>query len=265
MNKENIAVILVAPENTDNIGAVARAVKNMGFSDLRLVRPPRGWRVKGKKMAVTADDILKRATVFASLREAMQDLGLVIGTTRRGGGHRGAFLPFDETVSEIRGSSLGRKVGIVFGRESKGLANEESDLCDHLVTIPTGEAYPSLNLAQAVMVTLFALSWEWSGTGSRKRERDPLPCVSAPAFSERTLNKKEIEGTIAHFEQALKALGYRKGGADLLPRILKTLRGLVKRAGLLEPEAQMLKGLSRKIREKVLNGRKIADRMDSSR
>ncbi len=238
MKKENIAIILVSPENPDNIGAVARAIKNMGFEDLRLVEPPRSWRTKAKKMAVSAEDILKKEKTCASLQDAIQDLGLVIGTTRRLGGHRGTFLPFEQTIAKIRGGSYRQKIGIVFGRESKGLANEDSALCDHLVTIPTGPSYPSLNLAQAVLVTLFALSW---GRGLKK---------AVP--HERALNKKEIEVTIAHFEEALKALGYKEGGADLLPRILRTLRGLIKRGGLLEPEAQMIKGLSRKIRQKIL-------------
>ena len=237
MNKEKIAIILVSPENPDNVGAVARAVKNMGFSDLRLVAPSPKWRTKSKKMAVSAEDILEKADEFSSLQEATQDLGLVIGTTRRGGGHRGVFLPFDQTISKVRGGSSHQKIGIVFGRESKGLANEESALCDHLVTIPTGQTYPSLNLAQAVMVMLFALSRE-------RRATRAIP-------HERALNKREIEITIAHFEAALKVLGYQRGRADLLLRILQTLRGLIKRAGLLEPEAQMIKGLSRKIREKV--------------
>jgi TrmH family RNA methyltransferase len=251
MKKENIAILLVSPENPDNIGAAARAIKNMGFSDLRVVAPPAKWRMRSKKMAVSADDVLEQAGEFSSLQEATQDLGLVIGTTRRGGGHRGVFLPFDQAVLKVRGSASRQKTGIVFGRESKGLANDESALCDHLVTIPTGTAYPSLNLAQAVMVMLFALSRE------RKRE--------APAIHGRALNKKEIEITIAHFETALKALGYKKGGADLLPRILKTLRGLLKRAGLLEPEAQMIKGLSRKICQKVLSPGEIADRIQALR
>ena len=254
MLSDNIAVILVSPENPDNIGAVARAIKNMGFSDLRLVKPPRGWRGKAKKMAVTAVDILEKAKVFSSLREALLELGRVIGTTRRGGGHRGTFLSFEKAISEIRRNSLSRKAGIVFGRESKGLANEDSDLCDQLVTIPTGTEYPSLNLAQAVMVMLFALSWTQPGHES-----------AWPAQNERALNKEEIQVTIAHFTEALKVLGYRKGGADLLPRILKTFRGLIKRAGLIAPEAQMIKGLSRKIREKVLNGRQIMGRMASPR
>jgi len=247
MKKEKIAIILVSPENPDNIGAAARAIKNMGFADLRLVNPPRNWRTKAKKMAVSAEDILKKGNTYASLQDAIQDLELVIGTTRRSGGQRGTFLPFDKAVSKVRGSSHSRKVGVVFGRESKGLANEDNALCDHLVTIPTGPSYPSLNLAQAVMVVLFALSWE-------RDVKEAIP-------SARVLNKKEIEVTIAHFEEALKVLGYRKGGADLLPRILRTLRGLIKRGGLLEPEAQMIKGLSRKIREKILNCPHHADRI----
>lgn len=238
MKKENLAIILVSPENPDNIGAVARAVKNMDFSDLRLVAPPKLWRTKAKKLAMSADDILKKGKVYGSLQDAIRDLGLVIGTTRRSGGQRGTFLSFDRAISKARAGSCSRKVGVVFGRESKGLANEDSALCDHLVTIPTGTAYPSLNLAQAVMVMLFALS----------RDRGP----EKGETNERILNKKEIEVTIGHFEEALKALGYQKGGADLLPRILRTFRGLVKRSGFLEPEAQMIKGLSRRIREKVL-------------
>ncbi len=251
MKKEKIAIILVSPENPDNIGAVARAVKNMGFVDLRLVKPPETWRTKAKKMAMSAEDILKKGEAYASLQDAIQDLGLVIGTTRRLGGHRGTFLAFDKAVSKVRGSSHQQKIGIVFGRESKGLANEDSALCDHLVTIPTGPSYPSLNLAQAVMVVLFALSWD--GPDPRRnpagRHWDRRGKETAP--HSRALNKKEIEVTIAHFEKALKALGYKKGGADLLPRILRTFRGFIKRSGLLEPEAQMIKGLSRKIREKT--------------
>ena len=238
MKKEKIAIILVSPENPDNIGAVARAIKNMDFVDLRVVKPPKAWRAKAKKMAMSAADILEKGKEYPSLRDAIQDLGLVIGTTRRLGGQRGAFLPFDEAVSKIRGSSDTQKIGVVFGRESKGLANEDSALCDHLVTLPTGHSYPSLNLAQAVMVVLFALSWTRG--------------VAKTVPYARALNKKEIEVTIAHFEKALKALGYKKGGADLLPRILRTFRGLIKRGGLLEPESQMIKGLSRKIREKIL-------------
>ena len=243
MKPEHISILLVASEHVDNVGAVARAVKNMGFSDLRLVRPPRNWRSKGKKMAMSAVDILQKAATFPSLKKATEDLNLVIGATRRSGGGRAFFHPFSETISHIRHASKDQKVGIVFGCESKGLANRDLQLCDFAVTIPASSAFPSLNLAQAVMVMLFSLNQlsEGSRRGSVKKENGLF------------LDKKETELAFRHFEKALKALGYRKGGADLLPRILRTTRGLVKRSGLLAEEAQMIKGLSRRICEKVLS------------
>ncbi len=239
MENKNIAIILVAPENVDNIGAVARALKNTGFSDLRLVRPPLNWRVKGKKLAMSAVDVLKNGKVFPSLEKAVHDRNLVIGTTRRNGTWRGFFSPFREMISKVRRSAGVLKVGIVFGCESKGLANDDIALCDRLVTIPASPQYPSLNLAQAVMVTLFSLSVS--------------PDAARQEPSERFLDKKETAVVLDHFEEALRALGYRLGGNDLLPRILDTMRGLFKRGGLIEPEAQMIKGLSRRIREKVLS------------
>jgi TrmH family RNA methyltransferase len=241
MNFRNIITILVRPENPDNIGAVARALKNMGFSRLRLVRPPSGWRVRGKKMAMSAADLLSATEVFSSLHEAVQDLGHVAGMTRRGGAARGTFLGFDDAIGKVRTASSKMRIGVVFGCESKGLANEDTRLCDVLVSIPSGKAYPSLNLAQAVMVTLFSVARQKNAT------------KSARAANERPLSKKEIAAAVEHFERALRALGYREGGADLLPRILATFRGILKRSGLSAPEAQMIKGLSRRIREKVLD------------
>lgn len=237
MNSHHIAVILVRPENPDNIGAAARAMKNMGFSDLRLVQPPLKWYARGKKMAMSAGDTLKQARLFRSVREAVRDLHLVFGTTRRKRGKGGAFSPFEKAVKTLQQASSGQKTGIVFGCESKGLANRDIAFCDGLITIPTARVYPSLNLAQAVMIVLFALS---SGKNLSQFPKE---------IRNRFLTKKEIADTLAHFEKALKVLGYRKGGADLLPRILRTFRGLLHRGGLLEPEAQMIKGLSRRIRD----------------
>lgn len=125
MRNADVIIILVAPENVNNIGAVARALKNMGFSELRLVRPPKNWRIQGKKMAMFAVDVLKRGKVFPSLEKAVDDLNFVVGTTRRNGTGRGIFLPFQETVTKIRENSKRLRAGIVFGCESKGLANKD--------------------------------------------------------------------------------------------------------------------------------------------
>lgn len=241
MNPKNIITILVCPENPDNVGAAARAVKNMGFSELRIVNPPRQWLEKGKKMAVSAFDILRNAKSFSNLEKASADLQSLVGTTRRVSYSRGAFASFPEIVSKVQKISQKTKVGIVFGCESKGLANKDSKLCDYLVTIPTGKSYPSLNLAQAVMVMLFSIAFQKNFKKALRETSDPL------------LSKKDVGIALDHFEKALRALGYREGGAELLPRILQTMRGLIKRNGLLGKEAQMIKGLSRRIREKVLS------------
>ncbi len=241
MKKENVAVILVCPENPDNIGAVARAVMNMGFCDLRLVSPPKKWREKAKKMAMSALPVLKKAKAFPTLKKAMKDLATVLGTSRRSGGFRGQFRSFGKGLGEVARQSEKQKVGIAFGRESKGLSNEESALCNYLITIPSSEEYPSLNLAQAVMVMLFTLVRE---TFEESKKEDKV-----------FITKKETEKVLKYFKDTLKHLGYKTGGADLLPRIIKTFKGLINRSGLLKAESQMLMGLTRKIKEKTKKGK----------
>src|SRR3989338_1856915 len=116
-----VAIVLANPENPDNVGAVARAMKNTGFSDLRLVTPPRTWKKKARKMAMSARDILDRAVVFSSLAKATQDRQMVIGTTRRQGPKRGLLVPFGRIPKLVSKKTS----AIVFGRESKGLSNAD--------------------------------------------------------------------------------------------------------------------------------------------
>jgi len=151
-----ISILLVEPENPDNIGAVARAMKNMGLRDLRLVCPPRLWKSKGKKMAVSAYDVLQKAHVFKSVEEAVSDSHLVIGTTRRGGPRRGSFLKFEETLEKIKKTKASHRVTLMFGKESKGLDNPSLNRCDWVTTIPVHPDMPSINLAQAVMIFAFS-------------------------------------------------------------------------------------------------------------
>jgi TrmH family RNA methyltransferase len=232
--KRQIAIILVSPENPDNIGAVSRAMKNMGLTDLRLVNPPAGWKSKGKKLAMSAQDVLKSAKAYKNLSNAIADAGMVVGTTRRRGPRRGAFMDFQKGIEKIKRTSENQQTAILFGKESKGLDNRSLSRCDWVLSIPSDEAYPSLNLAQAVMVIAFSLYME----NSQKLE------IPSKVF--RLCEKKEIEEVLACFEQALRALEYDKG-KRLIERILNTFGGIFKRNGMLEPEAQMFKGLSRTI------------------
>lgn len=235
-----ISIILVEPENPDNIGAVARAMKNMGLSDLRLVKPPRGWKSKGKKLAMSAVDLLSRAVVYKTVPAALGDCHWTVGTTRRVGPRRGSFLTFRETIEQIsKKSETSQRVGILFGKESKGLDNESLALCDISLSIPSSDDYPSLNLSQAVMVIAFSL-FEAGGLGHKPYSRQGLVFY----------NQEQIAETMEHWKLGLEALGYNEG-KGLLARVLTTMRGIFKRGGMLEEEAQMLKGLSRTIRNRI--------------
>ena len=233
-----ISIVLVEPENPDNIGASARALKNMGLENLRLVKPPSRWKKRGRKMAMSALDVLENAQVFKSVRDSVADAHLVIGTTRRVGPKRGAFISFPEALRKIKSLSRKGRVAILFGKESKGLDNNSLALCDWLTTIPSSAAYPSLNLAQAVMATVLSLYEAKVRKTLQKKKIKLLP-------------KKEIEEVMERFEKALRVLEYEVEENGIIERIMKTFHRLLKRNGLLQSEAQMLRGLSRRICDKV--------------
>ncbi len=187
-------------------------------------------------MAVSAVDILKNAKSYPSLSKAVADSFWVIGTTRRKGQRRGNFLGFEEAVTSIKQKSKKGRVAIIFGKESKGLDNESLGMCDATVTIPSHKAYPSLNLAQAVMIVVFSI---FSNSPQKNEESE--------SEGARLCKKEEVLITLQHFKKALIALNYDKPGDRLLERILTAFHGIFKRGGMLEIESQMIKGISRRI------------------
>ena len=235
--KSSVAIVLVEPENPDNIGATVRVMKNMGLSDLRLVLPPEDWKFRAKKMAVQAKEILEKAGVFQNLQDAIEDSYLIVGTTTRFGPKRGTFISFDKAVKKIKVKADQKKtVAILFGKESKGLDNASLALCDWVTSIPTNPDYPSLNLAQAVMVTAFSI-FSKNKKSNYATELEFIP-------------QRDVQDLLKRFEAALKILRYEEEGGDIVRRILRTFHGLIKRNGMLESEAQMFRGLTRRIVEK---------------
>ena len=202
-----IVFILVEPAAPENIGAAARAVKTMGFSQFRLVNPGEYLSAPARWLAHGSNEILENASVFPSLEEAVNDIDFVIGTTAKQRSvkndyHHVSSLP---QILKEKGTTVG-KAGIVFGREDSGLRNEELKRCDMVTTIPLKTTYPSLNLAQAVMV----YAWELS-----------------------KLNLKETTGEEADKEEGLRILiekaeailldiGFKKESA-IYPRILERM------------------------------------------
>jgi len=171
---EEVCVVLVEPENDGNIGAVARTMLNFGFTDLRVVGRDGAWSEETKRRAKNAQRVLENAKVFQTLEQSTTDCSIVVGTSgKREEGDKIArrhFLLPEEIPSSL-GNAEGR-IALVFGPEGKGLLNEQLTFCDLLVTIPTWEGYPILNLSHAVSIICFI--WYYhsdtskpSGTGGR--------------------------------------------------------------------------------------------------
>jgi len=151
--------ILVEPAVPENTGAAARAIKTMGFNNLRLVNPSEFPGKKAEILAHGAKDVLNNAEIHKTLFDAIHDIDLVIGTTAKRRSVHHDYYDANETVGLIRKKeSTISTAGIVFGREEAGLSNDELKLC-HLVSyLPVKIAYPSLNLAQAVMLYAYLFS-----------------------------------------------------------------------------------------------------------
>lgn len=151
-----VHVVLVEPKYEGNIGSVARAMKNFGAKDLRLVRPcPLGD--EARRRAMHGADVLEGARTYETFPAAVGDLDLVVGTTGIDTTSEKKFLRLPLTPRELaaRTADAGGEVGLVFGREDFGLRTEELRACDVLVTIPANPEYPILNLACAAAILLY--------------------------------------------------------------------------------------------------------------
>ncbi len=152
LDLHNIRIILVNTSHPGNIGATARAMKNMGLRHLYLVDPKDFPSAVATGRAVSAVDILESAVVTATLEEAIVDCGLVIGASARSRRVPWPLLSPPQCAEKVADDCRNNKVALVFGREDAGLTNEELQLCHYHVNIPADEEYSSLNLAAAVMV-----------------------------------------------------------------------------------------------------------------
>ena len=155
---DNIRVVLVGTLYAGNVGSSCRAMANMGIRHLRLAAPnlQSGWD-EAARMAVHATDILEAREEFATFEEAVADCVAVVGTTAREGLYRQHVKAPGDCAADLVALAATGPVAIVFGREDKGLVNEEIAQCTHLVRIPVDEGYKSINLSQAVLITCYEL------------------------------------------------------------------------------------------------------------
>ena len=216
---EDVCIVLVNPQTDGNIGAVARSMLNFGFTDLRIVGRTPDWSDEVRNRAKNAQSVLDSAQCADTLQDAVSDCSVVVGTSgKREEGDKTAmrhFLLPDELPSRL--SNVGGRVALVFGPEGKGLLNEELSECDLLVTIPTWEGYPILNLSHAV--TVICCSWFLSSDrnapfGAEDRLLDPVL-------------RLRLREEITRMTQNIPAKEHRrKGIEETLVRVI--MRGLPK-------------------------------------
>lgn len=249
--KKNIYFILVEPKEPGNIGASARAMKNMGFQNLCLVKPPRFRTDEAVTFAHNAVEILESASVFSSVKDAVKDKQLVAGTSRRRGRRRGVYAPVEQGTSRLSEIAAGNKVAVLFGREDRGLYNEEIDECGFLMTIPANKEHPSLNLAQAVMVIAYELSKAGLNGAGRKNSGVSAPLVIANP--PKLAGQEELLRLYDRIEKAFKLLEYIPPENEFLEtRIMQNLKHCLGRAGLTEWELNMFHGLCKQIENKMI-------------
>ena len=223
-----IRVVLLRPSHPGNIGAAARAMKTMGITQLRLVRPKRFPHPDARAMASGAADVLESAHACANLEEALAGTTYSVALSARERELSHSSLDARAAAQELLGAARKDEVAIVFGNETVGLTNKEIMRCSALARIPADPEYASLNLAQAVQVIAYEL---------RMAALAPSAAPAKTAYA----THEEMEKLFAHLERSLYASGY------LHPRhprkLMDRLRRLFAKARLEAVEVNILRGM----------------------
>ncbi|MDD5679263.1 MAG: RNA methyltransferase [Kiritimatiellae bacterium] len=229
----NIRIVLCRPIYGGNIGSVCRAMANMGLSDLTIAGTGTFDMQDARKMACWATDILDSCRQVATLAEALADCALVFGATARMGLYRQHTRSPREWAPSILASAQNGNVALLFGPEDDGLSNDDLAQCHHLIRIPSTTVYPSLNLAQAVMICAYEL-YTAGGTFEPLPEKSPL---AASGMKERMF---------AMWEQVLLEIGFME--PDKAQHMMLGIRRVFARGALSEDDVRILMGIARQTR-----------------
>ena len=227
----SVKVVLVGTTHPGNIGATARAMKNMGILDLALVEPKEFPSDVATFRSKAAKDILEKASVHTSLEEAISECELVVGTSARGRTVPWPVLNPREAAEEMHKSSLNGKVAIVFGREDRGLTNEELGLCNFHVHIPSDPEYSSLNLSQAVQILAYEIRLSYL------QDRH----VNKEYWDVELANNEQTERLINHMDELMQEVDFYD--VENPRKLLVRVRRFFKRSKIDVMEANIFRGL----------------------
>ncbi len=231
LSLDRIQIVLVEPLYGGNIGQVSRAMMNFGLSRLVLVNPREHLTAESYWMARDGKKIMDEALVRPTLDAALEGVGLAVGTTRRISKYRRPALTPEELARELAPLTAENDVALVFGREDSGLTAEELNLCQWIVSIPASERFPSLNLAQAVLLMGYVLF----------RSTLAPDAEAAKGAGLRLAGPSELERFHQHLEETLGSIGFLTG--DHSPSILISLRRIFGRANLESRDVAILRGV----------------------
>jgi TrmH family RNA methyltransferase len=231
VERSDLAVVLVRPRVPGNLGSVARAARNFGVGDVRLIEPACSPDEEAYRLSSGAQDLLDAMRRYSTLLEAVADFDAVVATSSLRGRSERRWLPLSELPEFVGSLPSGARVAYVFGPERSGLTEEERSRASATVNVPTDPGFPTLNLSHAVAVLLALHRTFASPSGATGRE-DLAP-------------SREIEGAIEHWDRALDAIGfYDTGHRD---RSLRDWRRIVAGRPLSAREVALLRGVANRI------------------
>ena len=234
----SIKVVLVGTTHPGNIGATARAMKNMGIVNMALVEPKEFPSDIATYRSKAAKDVLENAEVFDTLKMAISDCELVIGTSARERKVPWPILNPKDASQEVSRGSLNNKVAVVFGREDRGLTNEELGLCNIHVHIPTDPEYSSLNLSQAVQIMVYEIR-------SAILENEGNDGNWDVEFAD----NDQTERLISHMDELMQEVDFYE--IDNPRKLLLRVRRFFKRSRLDVMEVNIFRGLFAAIQKKL--------------
>lgn len=250
---ENIRIVMVNTTHPGNIGAAARALKTMGLANLYLVSPLDYPNANATWRAAGATDVLHQASVVATLEEALSGCSLVLGTSARQ-----RRIPWPLLNARQAGEMVARQAGreqiaILFGREDRGLTNDELQQCHYHIEIPANEEYGVLNVASAIQVIAYEIRMAMLALVNQPTlsADQPQMMIETVRWDENLATTREMSLFFEHLEQTLSQLEFYE--SDNPRQLLTRLRRLFMRARLDQMEVNILRGILRTVQEKTLN------------
>jgi TrmH family RNA methyltransferase len=237
---ENVRVVLIESKYSGNIGLTARVMKNLGFADLRLVRPRAELNKEAYARAAHGTEVIDCSKIHADLPDAVSDCGIVIGTSRRYCESRKNIIGLEQMTGLLRPALPANKVALVFGSEDAGISDRDAKHCHWVVRIDTGAEYDTMNVSHAAAIVL----WE---VNRISRE----PAKAAPALAE----SSDMEAMYRHMREVFTEIDFVEPGDPR--RMMLNFRTIFNRAMLSPREVNIVRGVLRKVSWRIKTARKM--------